>query len=860
MPASKAKKLSSLFRSAIKATSSPSAKAAEAAAAEDLTLRQFVASLETSASPATCLINSRKGNKSKPPNSSSSKSIVGQISLEKLNIESAGHHSDNSANTLRQEISTILCGDASSRTISLPHSSLANALEFSGDKNLLQNIATLRQKAVSRDRKYKWLFKDTQCRRFNRLVNMCAEKLGTDATLNLFGKLGRESGLKEYNALIGLCIKRSKEAKDEEVTIEQIYQAYQLFTMMREHGFQLEEETYGQFLKFLIDMEMVEEFNFFSGVIRHENPNSIQRLAYYEMLLWVRLDREDKIKELCDLATTNDETDKSSIKENYFLALCESERKKELLMLLDIIDIAKISSTGHLATTFRSLARFLLESHAKKFILALKSCDIGAENISKLIYDYAIAMPNLAVKDAILKFEDLHKELEVMPVAASYEKLIEHCCTLLKVHTALDIVDHMSKTGLTLSLETFHRMLHTCEETYDYNLVHRIYSVIRSSTLNPSHETFRIMVYLSVRMKDFEGAYNMIKDMKKMSIVPTASIYNVIMAANFREKSIQAGLMVLQEMERAHVAPDSQTYSYLITNSECEEDIIKHYEKVKSLGGPIIKQVFMALINAYASCGQLDKAKQVVSEKGIPVKHLNEVKSVLVSALAFHGHLSDALSIYEEIKKAGCDPDPKTSLRVIEYLQSKGSLKKLLDLLNDLKDTDYWIHGCCKVILYCVQCKDLRSTIDLLKQLKDKFVDDDIAIEVLFDEVFCKVAEMEHAEMQFGLDLLQSIKKELRVRPSRKSLDFLLGACISAKDPKTALLIWKEYEVAELPYNGLAYLRMYQVLLACGDSESARKMKKKVPLDDPHVRFVINACKTTYNTWDKKKKVETSLG
>lgn len=63
--------------------------------------------------------------------------------------------------------------------------------------------------------------------------------------------------------------------------------------------------------------------------------------------------------------------------ENYFLALCESERKTELLMLLDIIDITKISSVGHLGTVFRSLARLLLESFMKKFILALKSCGMS---------------------------------------------------------------------------------------------------------------------------------------------------------------------------------------------------------------------------------------------------------------------------------------------------------------------------------------------------------------------------------------------------------------------------------------------------------------------------------------------------
>lgn len=61
--------------------------------------------------------------------------------------------------------------------------------------------------------------------------------------------------------------------------------------------------------------------------------------------------------------------------------------------------------------------------------------------------------------------------------------------------------------------------------------------------------------------------------------------------------------------------------------------------------------------------------------------------------------------------------------------------------------------------------------------------------------------------MQFGLDLLQVIKEELGIRPSRIGLNFLLSSCVNAKDLKSAVFIWKEYEAADLPYNVSTYLR-----------------------------------------------------
>lgn len=46
-------------------------------------------------------------------------------------------------------------------------------------------------------------------------------------------------------------------------------------------------------------------------------------------------------------------------------------------------------------------------------------------------------------------------------------------------------------------------------------------------------------------------------------------------------------------------------------------------------------------------------------DKRIPVKNLNEIKSVLIGALASNGQLSGALKMYEEMKGAECDLDPK---------------------------------------------------------------------------------------------------------------------------------------------------------------------------------------------------------
>ena len=73
--------------------------------------------------------------------------------------------------------------------------------------------------------------------------------------------------------------------------------------------------------------------------------------------------------------------------------------------------------------------------------------------------------------------------------------------------------------------------------------------------------------------------------------------------------------------------------------------------------------------------------------------------------------------------------------------------------------------------------------------------------------MFKSIAETESSDVKVGLDLVSFMKEELELCPSRKCLDFLLHACVNAKDKQSALLVWEEYQCAELPYNVINYLR-----------------------------------------------------
>ncbi|GJM90130.1 hypothetical protein PR202_ga06380 [Eleusine coracana subsp. coracana] len=84
------------------------------------------------------------------------------------------------------------------------------------------------RREVSREKKKQYIFKNTESRRFTKLMQICAKKLGAESTLEFFGKLGRDTGVKEFNALIRACLSKARDCSDIDSAIEHIYRAYNL--------------------------------------------------------------------------------------------------------------------------------------------------------------------------------------------------------------------------------------------------------------------------------------------------------------------------------------------------------------------------------------------------------------------------------------------------------------------------------------------------------------------------------------------------------------------------------------------------------------------------------------------------------
>ncbi|KAJ6887042.1 hypothetical protein NC651_027408 [Populus alba x Populus x berolinensis] len=633
----KFKILSNLVRAAIKTTT------ASTTTASDTTFKSLVSHFEsiTPPEPETSS-KSKKQPETKPqsPPSPAVKSSPGALGLEDFYSETipTAKGMEKTAKVIEKIINDVLKIKSLGLEKADDEKVVENVFKTPWLSNWKKNNIGIQRKQISYERKQKWIFKNSQVYPFDRLVDTLAFKLGTDATMDVFGMLGRETGLKELHALMKMCIEQCRETDDENVAKEQISQVLELFISMKEQGFPIEEETYGPFLMLLIDKGMLEEFYFFYGIIKDTNPSEIARLGYYDMCLYIRVNDEKKIQELCNCICTDygDENislreDLPPVAENYLLALCESDQKNYLLQLLETVDVTKLSSLGNAVSIFKSLGRLSLESYVEKFLLVLNNCDYGAEDISTLIFSYATSIPNLAEDISFCSMD--RKAFGVIEWDANRLVSGQACMILISlVCNTVTVIGNVNSQNYHINcfitvedvvskFKTLHRVMEMSPSSTSYERlivyscnslkVHHAIDMVDElceEGFTISINTIHSMLNASEASLDFNLVQRIYSLIYHLDLTPTNETFRRMIGLSVKMKDFDGAIGLLNDLKKlnmtptagmynaimdgyfqeknmsgalmvleqmADVKPDSATYSCLISNCDNEDQITK---------------------------------------------------------------------------------------------------------------------------------------------------------------------------------------------------------------------------------------------------------------------------------------------
>lgn len=165
--------------------------------------------------------------------------------------------------------------------------------------------------------------------------------------------------------------------------------------------------------------------------------------------------------------------------------------------------------------------------------------------------------------------------------------------------------------------------------------------------------------------------------------------WNSMLAGLVQNSRPKAGLAIFERMVHSGIEPDGFTFSVVL--SCCSRTgALEHGERVHRLmvetqtGFKFESNPFVtsALIDMYAKCGRIDMARRTFGS--IEVPNLS-VYNAMMTALAIHGHGSEAIELFCGMRESGISPDAITFLGLLTALSHAGlveSAQYYFDLMS----------------------------------------------------------------------------------------------------------------------------------------------------------------------------------
>ncbi|KAI5062732.1 hypothetical protein GOP47_0023271 [Adiantum capillus-veneris] len=349
-----------------------------------------------------------------------------------------------------------------------------------------------------------------------------------------------------------------------------------------------------------------------------------------------------------------------------------------------IIGYAQYGQGHNALKCFRQMQEEGLTPNDVTFICLLKACaSMGAADKGQEIH-FEIARHGLLGKSIVLgnalvdmyakcgalsKAERVLEELPTRDVV-SWSALICGYAEHGQGEDALNCFEKMRCEGVPPNIVTFICILKACGTTSSIHKGEQIHDEIaRQGLLEKDSTLGNALVDMYAKCGALAKARGVLNELPVRDVVS----WSALIAGYVQRGQGEDALDCLNSMQREGLSPDYVTFAFVLKACSSIGDIKKgeeiHDEIVRK--GLLKKDVTLgnALVDMYAKCGALAKAKQVLKE--LPVRDVVSW-SALIAGYADKGQGQDALDCLEQMQSEGLSPN---SITYISILKACGSIR-----------------------------------------------------------------------------------------------------------------------------------------------------------------------------------------
>ncbi|KAJ8632794.1 hypothetical protein MRB53_026130 [Persea americana] len=172
-------------------------------------------------------------------------------------------------------------------------------------------------------------------------------------------------------------------------------------------------------------------------------------------------------------------------------------------------------------------------------------------------------------------------------------------------------------------------------------------------------------------------------------LIPDSEIYNLIIDNTGRMKDYESMFIVLSKLSMKRHCLTEKAFGFLTVCSAAGDGIMDSVERVvetlNRVRGSCHSSGIYALIKTLCVMNSFDGAMFVMEETARKTSYYN----VLVAAKCRNGDFQDALDLFDEMRRFGCDPNTKSYNYLLGSLCNKGRITEVCELIEAMERLGY---------------------------------------------------------------------------------------------------------------------------------------------------------------------------
>lgn len=306
---------------------------------------------------------------------------------------------------------------------------------------------------------------------------------------------------------------------------------------------------------------------------------------------------------------------------------------------------------------------------------------------------------------------------------------------------AIEFFHSMRREGYLLNDSIFPFVLKSCSHNMDFHLGARVHSLVIKAGFDSDAFVQTGLVGFYSKLESVEDAQKVFDDMPEKNVVSWAAIMSAyIGASRFRE----AVNMFRNSLERG-LRPDS--YILVRALSACIQlrDLgagQRIHKCVTDLG--MERNVFVntSLVDMYAKCGSMEKARAIFNEM-----HEKDIVTwgTMIQGYAANGHPIEALEMFRMMKRENLRPDCYVIVGILSACACLGALELGEQTSSMMNKNEFLLNpvmGTALVDMYA-KCGKMGAALEVFKAMKTKDI-------VIYNAVISGLAMTGHVKAAFG--------------------------------------------------------------------------------------------------------------